>query len=289
MSVNPFRLLISFPYWSEEFAAGLSNAGPEVEWVLDSGAFSAFRAGKTIALVDYCDFLERLPVQPYRYFALDVIGDAVATRANYEAMLERGLSPIPIFTRGESQESLERYYETSDTVAIGGLVKTYGNFGFVRGVMELVGERRVHWLGFNRANFIAYYKPAMVDCSSWSYGFRFGDAYVYLGAGRWKHVYRRTLAARPTGVVKEILDFYEVDATKLAMSDQWKQGGVDGVATEVETLCCRSWARYQDEVYEQFETRFYLAMTGSWWHPSLMFEARQWWAGKKARRAKGAA
>lgn len=283
MFASPTRILIAYPYWNDEFSRGLSEAGDRVEWILDSGAFTAFKGGKPIDFSAYCEFIEALPVRPERYFVLDVIGDPKATRANYEAMLARGLRPVPIFTRGEDRSALDAYYETSDVVAIGGLVKTTGKFGFVRGVMEMVAGRKVHWLGFNNAKFVAYYKPYMVDSSSWSYGFRFGLVYTYLGSGQWRSVFRRDFATRPTGDLARILDMYEVDVRKLATTAGWKNNAAAGEPSEAERLSARSWARYQEDVFKACGTRFYCAIAGDWSHGRLLLEGREWWESKKAR------
>lgn len=282
MFASPTRILIAYPYWNDEFSRGLLEAGDRVEWILDSGAFTAFKGGKPIDFAAYCEFIEALPVRPERYFVLDVIGDPKATRANYEAMLARGLRPVPIFTRGEDRSALDAYYETSDVVAIGGLVKTTGKFGFVRGVMEMVAGRKVHWLGFNNAKFVAYYKPYMVDSSSWSYGFRFGLVYTYLGKGRWRSVFRRDFAAKPKADLAALMDYYDVDIRKLATTEAWRHGSEEIGATEMEILSCRSWARYQDEVFRHCGTRFYLAMSGDFWHGRLMLAAMDWWNRKKS-------
>lgn len=281
MSDNPLRILVAYPYWNDEFGAGLAAAGRDVEWILDSGAFTAFKGGKTVDLGAYCAFIESLPHRPWRYFVLDVVGDSTATRRNYDAMRERGLSPVPIFTRGEDRSALDHYYETSDVVAIGGLVKTTGKFGFVRGVMEMAAGRKVHWLGFNNAKFVAYYRPYMVDSSSWSYGFRFGLVYAYLGRGRWRSVFRREFETRPSRDVLAICDEYDVDPRKLATTKGWTFGSVESGPGEAEVFGCRAWARYQEEVRRNLGTRFYCALAGDWRYGQLLLDARAWWAKKR--------
>jgi len=168
------NILVAYPYMKKPMIDLLKENEHRTRFLLDSGAFTAWKAGKPIALDDYCRFIESLPFEPWRYFMLDVIGDPKATLKNYETMLKRGFKPIPIFTRGEDPSVLEDYYKTSDVVAIGGLVGTKGNKGFVKGIMEKVGKRRVHWLGFTDLNFVKHYKPYSCDASSWNNGAQFG-------------------------------------------------------------------------------------------------------------------
>lgn len=131
MTEPRLNVLVAYPYATPQVVEQLRQCGPDLRFLLDSGAFTAWKAGKPIELDDYCRFLEALPVKPWRYFALDVIGDPHGTMRNYEAMLRRGFSPVPIFTRGEDPSVLEDYYKTSDVVGIGGLVGTANNRGFV--------------------------------------------------------------------------------------------------------------------------------------------------------------
>lgn len=180
------NLLVAYPYLisTPDTLRSVEANQDKVRFLIDCGAFTAWKAGKPIELDDYCRFIEALPFRPWRYFALDVIGDPEGTRRNYETMLARGLNPVPIFTRGEAIDELDRYYETSDLVGIGGLVGTQGNRGFVRGIMERVGTRKVHWLGFTNPAFLKAYRPYMCDSSSWEGGARFGQARLYLGGGK---------------------------------------------------------------------------------------------------------
>lgn len=156
-----------------------------VRFLLDSGAFTAFKTGKKVELDKYCSFLEALPFKPWRYFTLDVIGDAKRSRLQYDQMLARGFSPVPIFTRGEKLEELDRYFESSDVVGLGGLGDVANNrSGYVKAVMRHVGKRRVHWLGFTSFDWIKQLRPYSCDASSWEAGARFAVAPLYAGRGR---------------------------------------------------------------------------------------------------------
>lgn len=178
------NLLVAYPYAKPDVIELIRQNEGRIRFLLDSGAFTAWKAGKPIALDDYCRFLESLPIKPWRYFALDVIGDPHGTMKNYEMMLKRGFKPVPIFTRGEDPSVLEDYYKTSDVVGIGGLVGTQGNKGFVKGIMKLVNGRRVHWLGFSALAFVKHYRPYMLDCATWNTGASYAEPVVYMGGGK---------------------------------------------------------------------------------------------------------
>lgn len=155
-----------------------------IRLVVDSGAFTAWKLGTPVGLDDYCRFLESLPVRPWRYFTLDVVGDPVGTRRNYEVMRARGFTPVPIFTRGEQLASLDEYFTTSDVVGVGGLVGTHRNKAFLNAVQaHTQGARKLHWLGFGNINYLRAYRPYMCDSTTCFAG-RYGRLRVYMGRGR---------------------------------------------------------------------------------------------------------
>lgn len=186
------NILVAYPYMKSEVISILHENRDRVRFLLDSGAFTAWKAGKQIELDDYCRFLESLPFEPWRYFTLDVIGDPKRTVKNYETMVSRGFSPIPIFTRGEDPSYLEDYYKTSQVVGIGGLVGTERNKGFVKGIMSLVRGRKTHLLGFTNLQFLKVYRPYMADSSTWVLGAKFGATSIYLGGGSSVRFTRKT-------------------------------------------------------------------------------------------------
>jgi hypothetical protein len=218
------NLLVAYPYMTKGPLAAITESTAKIRFLLDSGAFTAWKAGRVIDVDDYCKFIESMPFKPWRYFTLDVIGDPGGTMRNYETMLKRGFKPVPIFTRGEDVSVIDDYYKTSDVVGIGGLVGTQGNKGFVNGIMEKVGKRRCHWLGFTNMGFLRAYKPYMCDTSSWESGARFAIFKPYLGAGRTCQVQKTDFIKRPSEVIVRALRSYGVDARDLALDKNWRGG-----------------------------------------------------------------
>ncbi|MBU6280375.1 MAG: hypothetical protein KGN78_14135 [Actinomycetales bacterium] len=217
------NLLVAYPYMQGQTQVLQENADI-LRLVVDSGAFTAWKAGKPIELDDYCRFLEVLPVAPWRYFTLDVIGDPHGTMRNYETLLKRGFKPVPIFTRGEDPSVLEDYYKTSDVVGIGGLVGTSGNRGFVRGIMRHVGKRKVHWLGFTAFEFVKVFRPYMCDSSSWTSGSRFGTFDLYLGRGRMIKVTKAEMAEKPSQQILDRVRYFGLDPAGLGIKKNWHGG-----------------------------------------------------------------
>lgn len=220
-------VLVAYPYMSRSVTAQLKKHESSIRFLLDSGAFTAWKAGKQIRVEDYIAFVRNLPIEPWRYFALDVVGDAAGTMKNYEKMLQAGLTPIPVFTRGEKLEMLDELYKTSEVVAIGGLVGTRGNKGFVKGIMQYVGNRKVHWLGFTNLDFIRLFKPYMCDSSSWKMGALYGRVSLYCLDGNVRSFGKgskeiKRLSKDP--MLVQTIRNYGVDIDHLADNEAWRTG-----------------------------------------------------------------
>jgi len=255
----PLNILIAWPYYKADLAEVRKGLDFETRLYIDSGAFTAWKAGEKLDVDAYCDFIESLHPKPTRYFTLDVIGDKDGTRKNYERMLERGLSPIPIFTRGEDVSELDQYYETSDLVALGGLVGTKGNRGFVKGIMRHVGDRKTHWLGFGSLPFIGKFIPYSVDSSSWSSGVRYGSVTIYKGGGEFVRVSKKDFINRPPDDICKAIDSLGVDLRRMTKAIEWTNSGRGDRAIEV--LALRSWVKYAGDMERNTGTHFYLAVS----------------------------
>ena len=83
----------------------LIRSYPDTEIMLDSGAFSAWNAGKEIDINKYISFIKENNIKIY--FNLDVIGDVEGTKRNQAIMESHGLNPIPVFHYGEPFEYLD--------------------------------------------------------------------------------------------------------------------------------------------------------------------------------------
>lgn len=241
-SPGKLNILIAYPYLKPDMIEKLRANGSSVRFLLDSGAFTAWKAGRAIALDDYCRFIEKLPITPWRYFSLDVVGDPHASLKNYEEMLRRGFTPIPVFTRGEDPSVLEDYYKQSDVVAIGGLVGTTKNKSFVNGIMRRVRDRRVHWLGFTSIEFVKQHRPYMCDASSWESGARYARFGLYMGHGKSISVGKAEFQTQPDQKVIDRVIALGGNPYALATNSAWaggfsesrRLGGASGVALSLD-------------------------------------------------------
>ena len=218
------NILIAFPYMAKGVINILNSNQKDIRFLLDSGAFTAWKTGKEINVDDYCKFIENLPFKPWKYFTLDKIGNAEVSYKNYKTMLSRGFNPIPIFTRGEDVKMIDEYYKTSDILGVGGLVATKGNKGFVKAIMKEINGRNVHWLGFTNMSFVKHYKPHMCDSSSWESAARFGCCNLYINNGKYIRLNKKHFSAQPSFETSRSLKNYDVNVYDLARDSNWRGG-----------------------------------------------------------------
>lgn len=251
------NLLVAYPYFKDDVLRELQSTrdGRNVRVLVDSGAFTAWKAGTKIDLDAYCRFLESLGDLAWRYFTLDVIGDPAATQKNYETMLARGFKPIPIFTRGESPSVLEDFYKTSDVVGIGGLVGTRGNRGFVKGIMEKVKNRRVHWLGFSGIPFIHVYKPYMCDSSSWASSLLYASVTLIGPRLKETRLTKKHFENLPPREVFNLLAWYGEDIAKLRQKSEWKNSATGKYV--LERIAMKAGVRRCIDIESIYGTKFF--------------------------------
>lgn len=150
------------------------------DWVLDSGAFSAFNSGENIRLCDYigvCRRLRREDLLLSEVFALDVIGDWRASLRNAEAMWKAGVEAIPTFHIGEPWDVLRGLARDYPKVAIGGVAKARPEtkMRFAEQCFARVWPKRLHGFGFGHRAHIVALPWHSVDATSWVLGpSRFG-------------------------------------------------------------------------------------------------------------------
>lgn len=278
MSSSPkLNILIAYPYLDEGIKNLLKKNSEDITFLLDSGAFTSWKAGTSIDLDQYVQFLETLKADgiiPWRYFTLDVIGDPEKTLKNYQDLLDRGYKPVPIFTRGENFSTLEKFYETSDVVAIGGLVQTKQNRGFVKRIMREIKGRPVHWLGFTEGNYISIYKPYSADSSSWAGAVRYGGLKIYTRGGRFIVVRREHFIKRPDPELVKIFEEYGEDLTLFKNRKEWANSGKGKYL--LERMTCKSWVRFAMDIEKTFGTKFFLACASKWQIEMMLWAFNYW-------------
>lgn|GEM_PF-1074399 len=250
------NVLVAYPYLQAGMIEALAGCGPHLRFLLDCGAFTAWAGGKPVDLDAYCKSIETMSVRPWRYFALDVIGDPEATRRNYEVMLSRGLTPVPILTPGESLDVMDEYWRTSDVVGVGGLNGLgHRKHGYVKAVMRHAAGRRVHLLGYTGLSYIKAHRPYMCDASSWESGARYGSFLLYMGHGRTRQLKKTEFADRPSTEVLERIRALGMDPYTLARNAGWAGG-----YSINRRLAARSWVAMSLDAERALGTRLFLAL-----------------------------
>ena len=116
------NVLVAYPYATPRIVdrlASIRERGGNV--YIDSGAFSAWNAGKPVDLRAYTAFLRSLPFKPTGYFQLDVVGDPSATIENLRTMVDQGLKPIGVYQRGAPEDHIDAMYSMVDMISVGAL------------------------------------------------------------------------------------------------------------------------------------------------------------------------
>ena len=141
----------------------------DMDVLVDSGAFSAFRSGHPVTLDEYRAFLDT--AQPARYLTLDVIGDWHSTLSNLHRLEQAGYTPIPVWHAQDPWGLLGDLTAVYPLVALGGLVP-------LRPTVRWSLLRRIfsgplhpyHGLGIGSPDLLRAFPWTSCDASSWDYG-----------------------------------------------------------------------------------------------------------------------
>jgi len=231
--------------------------------LIDSGAFTAWRSGKPIDKKDYADFIDNLSIKPWRYFSLDVIGDAKRTQENLDWFFANGFTPTPIFQRGEDFKLLPKYAEYTGLVGIGFGVHSIGSMNYLRETMRHTNGVNVHWLGIIRPQWITYYKPYSSDSTDWTRTRRYGilDLYDKGKFTKWHNpISKRNKHGdiKPPKKISDLIKRYGGEPSMFQYEESWR-----GSNTIVDMVQMRSWITYCREVERRFGTKIFLGCIDS--------------------------
>lgn len=263
MSLFPkLNILVAYPYMSAGMERLLADHKDDVCLMVDSGAFTVHKAGATITLDEYCAFIRALPVEPWRYITLDVIGNTDKTLSNYNVMRERGFTPLPVLTRGQPISDIEGYYATSDLVCVGGFGDSPGRrvkAGRVQQIMEVAKGRKVHLLGYTNLLALRHFKPYSCDSSTWLAGQKFGTLCLYYGNGI---IQKRTYAQMQRGEMTE-KDFDVARSFGYDLHDMKKlDNRIGGPAkSKMSALSIASWVACSIEYERVLGMKLFLAIS----------------------------
>lgn len=150
------------------------------DWVMDSGAFTAFASGKTVDLQAYIDTCKRLlEIDPKltEVYALDVIGDWRGTVKNTEEMWRQGVPAIPCYHIGSPEDVLKGLARDYPKVALGGVAAATSQKKdfWAQQCFARIWPCKVHGFGFGSGRSIMALPWHSVDATTWEIGpCRFG-------------------------------------------------------------------------------------------------------------------
>ena len=157
--------------------------GVELDFFIDSGAFSAFTKGHEIRVEDYSDWIESNKEYLSLYANLDVIGNQVLTRLNQEIMEGRGLFPLPVFHVGSGLKELRRLCEKYEYIAIGGMVPYMKRVNTIWPslvkIFEIGVDNRLHGFGCTNQKVLFNLPWYSVDSTTWLSGARYGEVTLF--------------------------------------------------------------------------------------------------------------
>lgn len=254
--------LVSYVYAKrplERLAKLRESMGDRLQVFIDSGAFTAHKQGKVIALDDYLRFLDGVSFKVDRHFMLDVIGNPEGTRRNLEESIRRGYQPIPIVTRGDELSIVDEYYQHSDLIALGS-VAGLGNASasWSQAMMQAINGRKAHILGMTRMNLVKIMRPWSVDSSSWVKGRRYGCVMIYDGHSNFINVeiHKALKGLLPRNVVSRAA-YYGFDAYELLQHKANRYGKMP----RTQDLTTMSWCDYSIEMQKELDTHFFFVVT----------------------------
>jgi hypothetical protein len=137
----PRNGLISYHYWHNRDVSLCSG----FTLIADSGAYSAKTQGAEIKLPDLCAWANEWRDHFTWVAALDVIGDPVASRHNWEEMRSRGLNAIPSIHFPAPPSMLDTYAREGVTfIGLGGQVGGLPG-SLMRWAVSVMRYARDHW------------------------------------------------------------------------------------------------------------------------------------------------
>jgi len=140
-------------------------------FMLDSGAFSAWNKGKNISIIDYMNYIKANEQCISYYIALDVIGDSDLTFDYFRIMKKKGFKPIPVFHYGANLDWLKSYVDDGcDYIALGATVPIKNKTVVAKWVISLqvlYPNVKYHLLGCSSTKVTHLTDLYSADSSTW--------------------------------------------------------------------------------------------------------------------------
>lgn len=209
------NLLVSYAYMTPDMLKLVQHTQGRVRWLLDSGAFTAHQQGKPIDLDRYIKFVNDNGHLFWQSVALDVVGDASATKNNLRDMRMAGLNPMPVCTVDEHVDEMPALLGDHCVhlcIAGGASEPTETYAPRIAAIRQRVGDHVwLHGLGFARGLRVAGTRVNSVDASSWMAGQRWGQlTWFEDGIGvrnvSWREALKRPWRNLPRGAQQAIVE-----------------------------------------------------------------------------------
>lgn len=261
-SFHLMRSIKSMDQWYETLPAPLDG----ITVMGDSGAFSALHSGAPVTVDSYCRWLDTSTVLSHTP-CLDVIGDPVATRLNWQEMRRRGYDTMPVVHGGAKIDVLQWYIDQGATyIALGGLVGAQSDRDrWIDRMMSVAYTQKVglHGFGVTTARDMARWPWKSVDSSSWLTPGRYGLPHVFAN-GRMK-AYTKPDLQKGRGIVEAQAVGYPI-ADIVAGQAHWTD--VQRISWQEWSKCARHVAavnRRREDVPWDF-TLFFAGMSPTYLH-----------------------
>jgi hypothetical protein len=264
MTAPRVHILGSYHYLKRvDLAAAFARLGTDVDFLADSGAFSAFTSGAVVRLEDYADWLLRHAAVIDAAATLDVIGDPAATAANTARLSERtaGRVPIlPVFHVGSPWAELRRLCAEHPYVALGGAVGVNGRVpqmtAWLVAAHRIAADHdtRLHGFGLTRPPYPELLPFYSVDSIYWRSASRTGSLSLWDGR-RFVGLRVGTPAVGRHGLLVRRYGGNPARIGRAGFGINSKSGVPDGAAARLwmQTASVRSLWRYQEHIHRRLE------------------------------------
>lgn len=164
-------VLISYAYM-EDFTKILGKI-PVEKWMMDSGAFTAWSAGKSLNVeryLEFCKLIRASSTPPAEIVCPDVIYSPLESFNNYMLCRSHVEDIIPVWHIGDPEEHLLEYCRLAKKVAIGGMSQFRGKelLRFVERCFALTWPKKLHGFACTSTKVLDPFPWHSVDSSSWA-------------------------------------------------------------------------------------------------------------------------
>lgn len=204
------------------------------DWVMDSGAFSAFNSGAEIKLKDYIDCCKRRKEDNKlsEIYALDVIGDWKSSLKNTEEMWRQGVEAIPCYHFNEPWDVLVGLARDYPKIALGGVAQLRSPDkvrAWVSQCFARIWPKKVHGFAFGTEKGLMAHPWHSVDATNWELRPRKFGIYDSFGRGSRIPVRGGTRNLRP-----EILRYLDMEKrARIRWQKQMVELGCGGQAPTI--------------------------------------------------------